>query len=431
MRSRPRTTATTKSKNNLYISTSTTTSTKASSSTVSSPSPSTISSLPSPMPEVKINADCLKKITFVNELYETLRLQQSPKTRRYGTSIPPLLLDFYNTTSQPQSIWTCFSLCLHRFCDSHSHFMRDVPEDESNELVKETFRVFVTHNLLYGAFIDTELLLFVLDSVSMFSYMQQTSSSPTATQTTDDLMTSMTTKDETAPSSSLPYYSIVIYCILAITFQSAYQSLPNMSETFTNSLYIYSHIFYREAHKRFLSICFPTIPAHPVTSTITTTTITKGKDDVDDVEKRRNIIMLVQASVLLTHFQCTAISEEQAYMTIKIGLNLVQQHSLTTLYDTNEEDDDKESLIVLLKSLDAWYVWLAFYLQKPYSTLELDISTTLEEEFLKKNKDQKWAIHVTDTFTLFLKNILKNKQIDEPMSIYTVKVKVIFFLLHC
>lgn len=381
---------------------------------------------PPPVQQQKLTIPCLNKITFVNELYETLRLQQSPKTQKYGTSTSPLLLDFFNTTSQPQTIWTYFIVCLNKFCDSQpisnaSYFMRDAPEHESNELIKETFRVFIAHNLLYGSFINTQSLVYALSSVSMFSFMQQSSSA-------------QTTKDLTFDESSLPFHTIIIYCILAITFQSAHQSLPNMNENFTNNLYMYSHAFYRAAHKRFIATCFPSIPADP-----------SIKQEESKKQKKRHATILVQASILLAHFQCTAISEEQAFMTIKIGLDLSQQSSLTIIDDDDDDGDDvdgeKESLFALLKSLDAWYVWLAFYLQKPYSIHELDMtqitSDTMNElqddndnMFIKKSREQKWALYITDAYTFFLKGILKKKKENQSIPIDTIKVCLYFNCIY-
>lgn len=286
--------------------------------------------------------------------------------------------------------------------------MRDAPEHESTELVKETFRVFIFHNLLYGSFIDSQLLNNALSSVSILSFMQKCPSA----QPTQDLLF-----DE----SSLSLYSIIIYCILAITFHSAHQSLPNMNENFTNSLYRYSHAFYREAHKRFIATCFPAVPADP-----------SIKQEISKRQKKKHDIILAQASVLLAHFQCTAICEEQAFMTIKIGLDLVQQSSLTVM-DDDDDDGEKESLLALLKSLDAWYVWLAFYLQKPYSVHELDMShietesmTELHDDnqtmFIQKNEGQKWALYITDAYTFFLKSILKMKKDNQCIPTDTIKV---------
>jgi hypothetical protein len=338
-------------------------------------------------------------------------------------------MDFFNTTSQPQTIWTYFIVCFNRFCDSqpipdNAYFMRDAPELESNELVKETCRVFVTHNLLYGSFIDTNLLLFVLESVSMFSYMQTTSTPTSATFASAPYAT------KTVDESSLPCYSILTYSILAITFQSAYQSLPNMNEKFTNSLYIYSHVFYREAHKRFLAICFPTIPAADPPPVAGASSKKKKKD------QQQRILLLVQASILLTHFQCTAINEEQAFMTIKIGLSLAQQLNVSLSIDP------------LLKSLDAWYVWLAFYMKKPYSIDELDymlnFPNTLEElvsdqqqqeEYAlnradnTSSREQRWALHVTEAHTCFLKSLLLFKKTkSQSISMNSIKVVFFFFL---
>lgn len=115
-----------------------------------------------------------------------------------------------------------------------------------------------------------------------------------------------------------------------------------------------------------------------------------------------------------------------------MGIHLVQQGALTVIDD---DDDEKESLFALLKSLDGWYVWLAFYLQKPYSALEFDIAPVATARydvmFGRKSKEQRWAICVLDAYTFFLKNLLKKKKSTLPLNINTIKVCVCVLFIIC
>ncbi|GAN06052.1 hypothetical protein MAM1_0110c05529 [Mucor ambiguus] len=342
----------------------------------------------------------LHKIAFKNQLYETLKFK-SLKTRRYGLSLPPLLVGFFDITSQSTQIWTRLIELLNQM---DTAYMEDLQPIKSN-IVEEAFRLFVTHNLVYGAFIHAQLLSFVLDSNAMlYHYMRPTDSQQQHQNSSQQ--SSFSPRPSSASASALnhrylPYFSIIIYSILAITFLSAYLVLPNTNCSIpSENLYLYSHIFYREAHKQFLETCFPT-----ATST-----------SISDTEPME-MMFLVQASILLAHFQCQAISEEQAYMTIRIGLDFAQRCSLTK--DLVLQDNEDQGLVnALLIALDSWYAWLSFYLGKPYSEREsigradteskgVCYSTAADgSSFFKKSKEHQWALHVTDVYTLFLKDIL-------------------------
>jgi hypothetical protein len=353
----------------------------------------------------------LHKITFKNQLYETLKFK-SLKTRRYGLSLPPLLVGFFDSTSKSTSIWSQL-INLLNYIDNNENTKQSEPI--KSNLVKETFKIFVTHNLVYGAFIHTQLSSFVLDSDAMFLYMRPTESNQ---QQQQQQQQSYSPRPSSSSASILdhrylPYFSIIIYSILAITFLSAYLVLPNNNSSIpSENLYLYSHVFYREAHKQFLETCFPT-----------TTKSTTTSSETEPME----MMFLVQASILLAHFQCQAISEEQAYMTIRIGLDFAQRCSLTTDLVFEDEDDD-HVISALLTSLDSWYAWLSFYLGKPYSEREsssiantdsnsASVTTTTTE----KINEQNWAMHVTDVYTLFLKSILlKNKH--QKTSVLSIKV---------
>lgn len=353
----------------------------------------------------------LHKIAFKNQLYETLKFK-SLKTRRYGLSLPPLLVGFFDSTSQSTRIWTRLIDLLNQI---ETAYIEELELIKGN-IVKEAFRLFVTHNLVYGAFIHTQLLSFVLDSNAMLHcYMR-----PTESQQQQQQHSPQQSPFSPRPSSAsalnhryLPYFSIIIYSILAITFLSAYLVLPNNDCSIpSENLYLYSHIFYREAHKQFLETCFPTA---------TTASIS----DTEPME----MMFLVQASILLAHFQCQAISEEQAYMTIRIGLDFAQRCSLAKDL-VLEDNEDQDMLDALLISLDSWYAWLSFYLGKPYSERESIGKTEPESKelcpsnkaaFSKKSKEQKWALHVADVYTLFLKDILLKSK-NQNTSFSAIKV---------
>ncbi|KAI9478508.1 MAG: hypothetical protein EXX96DRAFT_650816 [Benjaminiella poitrasii] len=246
-------------------------------------------------------------------------------------SLPPLLLDFFNLTAQPRVVW--------------SHFL-DIFDKRTGILdpllVKESFRLFVTHNLFYGPFIHTQLPL-------------------------------NTTEVETM---------MMTYCILALTFYAAAIHQAPSREL----LYAYAIQSYKEAQKLFFETCFPAIP--------TSTT-------------PNNKTQLIQASILLAHFQCQVFDKEQAYMTIRLGLDLAYHRE-----DDNDDDND-DRLSMTLKVLEAWYCWLLFYLDKPLSMLDI-----LQDDI--KIKSPSWALDIMDGYTLFLKSILI-KESHESLNTQSIK----------
>ncbi|KAI7903015.1 uncharacterized protein BX663DRAFT_57962 [Cokeromyces recurvatus] len=255
----------------------------------------------------------------------------------YCNSLPPLLLDFFNNLQQQKSsVWTQFFKLYNQ-----EEEREDRIEDINSVLLKEAFRLFVTHNLLYGAF---------------FIQNRQY-------ETTNRM---------------------IIYCILALTFYSAYQiSLSDQKQ----DLYLYSIQFYKKAHKLFFEACFPTAVNHA---------------------KQIDKIQLIQASILLAHFQCQVFDKEQSFMMIRIGLDLVDY--------IVEEDKDQ----CTIKVLDAWYYWLLFYLEKRKTVTIEDEQPMISLPTTLKNPSHIWAFNVIDAYTFFLKSILiKNKH--ESMNIKSIK----------
>lgn len=125
---------------------------------------------------------------------------------------------------------------------------------------------------------------------------------------------------------------------------------------------------YQKAHADFIKGCFPRESATPEHH-------------------------LVELAVLMIHYQCMAKGEQQAYMTMRMALDLTQTRDLND---------------ALLKTLEAWYVWLTFYLGKPYlAELDLGPCKTLFGEI------QKWAFDVTETYIDFLKHVVSEKKLVE------------------
>lgn len=273
--------------------------------------------------------------TFKNELYQL--------SNESGPTVLPLLFDFFNLTSQPMHIWNSLD-----------------QQKTDSVLFKEAFHLFMSHNSLYGAFmIHSQLKL----------------ANITTTKTT----------------TTITPATILVYCILSITFYSAHQSLPDNNNS---SFYTFAHLFYKKAHKAFIESCFPTQPP-----------------PVDTKEEEYNHIYLVQASVLLAHFQCQAIDENQAYMTTRIGLDLTQRYAIIDLVPKYKK------LVVFLKVLKAWHVWLSLYLNKPYHKQELDLSLLTTTTQL--TTEQFWAVKVTEIYTILLERVL----LKELTTIDTIKVK--------
>ncbi|KAI8879302.1 hypothetical protein K501DRAFT_276705, partial [Backusella circina FSU 941] len=310
-----------------------------------------------------------RKWIFGNDVYETLKTHQSPKTRRYGSL--PLLCDFFNTSTQPQSIWQEFISMFQHCCtfqpsqNSNDYFMRDIPEGDQSQLAKSAIQLFSNHNILYNQFIDIPQILSILDTISIFSHMQSSR------------------QHQKNGSDSLHYILTVVYGIFALVFQSAYQAFPLLGENIQRELYVYSYQFYNEARKRFLETCFPSTP--------------------QSCPKREYGSLLLQASVLLAHFQCIAIGKDQAWMTIRIGLDVAQRKGCLLWSPDDDTLQERERCITLMKTIDAWHVWLAFSLQRPYFA---------EWEIPSSSGKQTWALHVTDAHTLFLKSVLKKKSTD-------------------
>ncbi|KAI8327088.1 hypothetical protein BD560DRAFT_418746 [Blakeslea trispora] len=193
------------------------------------------------------------KFTFANQTYETFRLQHSPP--QCGTSLLPLLFDFFHLTSQPS---------------------RD-------RLLREAIRLFVTHNFFTS---------------SLFPSRHPTLNRPRTLRQENELIND--------------YDLLIMLSILSLTFSSLNEH--EKSDSFME----HAMAFYQKAHQLFFQLIFPIVPSDP----------TYPAPD------QKDLLFSIKATILLAHFQCSIIT------------------SLTL---------NEESLIVL-KTIDAWHIWLAFIL---------------------------------------------------------------------
>ncbi|OBZ84938.1 hypothetical protein A0J61_07016 [Choanephora cucurbitarum] len=335
-----------------------------------------------------------KKITFTNQTYETFRLQHSPP--QCGTSVLPLLFDFFHLTSQPAYIWDSFNhYYKQRFCASPSE---TASMESSNHLLKEAIRLFVTHNLLYSMFIDSQTLIVLqsdpllfascLQSVHVNEY-KSSSRHPVANR-----------------SQESNYDLLLVFGILSLTFSSLHEHEKN------DDLIEHAMAFYQKAHTLFFQLSFPVAPSDPASPAL----------------EQKDLFSLLKATILLAHFQCSVISPEQAFTTIRIGLDILHR----TPFELDEEG------LVILKTLDAWHIWLAFYLCMPYTHIvlaKLQREPTLSDS--KFTKEQQWAFDIVDSYSQLMRITMKRQKSthsqqtkESLLSSFSLPTKPLFDFVH-
>ncbi|KAI8370214.1 hypothetical protein BD560DRAFT_396732 [Blakeslea trispora] len=324
------------------------------------------------------------KFTFANQTYETFRLQHSPP--QCGTSLLPLLFDFFHLTSQPVCIWDSFDH-YHKQCISPSSSETTLSESR-DRLLREAIRLFVTHNLLYSMFIDSQALplitlqsdplLFTACSQSTYPNEYKSSLFPSRHPT---LNRPRTLRQENELIND--YDLLIMLSILSLTFSSLNEH--EKSDSFME----HAMAFYQKAHQLFFQLIFPIVPSDP----------TYPAPD------QKDLLSLLKATILLAHFQCSIISPEQAYRTIRIGIDILQQASLTL---------NEESLIVL-KTIDAWHIWLAFYLGMPYTNVaSANVQKELKLSDSQFTQEQQWAFQIVDNCSQFMRATLKRHKSAHP-----------------
>ncbi|KAI8099439.1 uncharacterized protein BX664DRAFT_321252 [Halteromyces radiatus] len=390
----------------------------------------------------------LDKLAFHQDLYIALNLS-SPisRTNSKKDRLPALLFEFYHLTSHPITIWTRFYTLFQKWYRlQKSSSLKDarVPAD----IAKEALRLFLRYNSLYTLFIDATDLLLVLDQHSFF---------PTTGSSTPLNNTSTYSIDVTL---------LLLDTILALTFLAAGQTLGS------DLLLDIAHSFYDTVHKRWLTMTFLSTPstrshsyhtssssslstpisASPLSTSLTSVLIPTTSADLPtsssespstsaiatlspiptptptptadslQLHDSRPLDVLAQASILLIHFQCTAICEQQAYMTSRIAQGYVER--LISQTENKDGISESENHITLQYTLHAWQVWFAVYLYghqslispmvassssfpmpPPFPTLVPSLSQ--EEQQIQQ---QVWTWSVLTQYIPFLESLLKSNR---------------------
>lgn len=304
----------------------------------------------------------LNKLSFHHDLYTAINF--SPPTRI--AKLPPLLFDFYHLTAQPITIWTRLHLLFLKWARLQklsSSSLKSIPYD----LAKEAVHLFFEHNTLYSLFIDPSDITDVLNSESFY---------PTSLSSTSTV--AATTR------------SLLLDTILGLTFLAAGQTLGS------DLLLEVARFFYHTVHQRWLAMTFPAA--------------TPGSNDAQDLQR------LIQTAILLIHFQCTDICEEQAYMTTRIA-----QGCLERLLST----DPSLPSTALQLTLHAWQIWFALYLYGGQSLVSsvasLATITPTQSASSSHQAQQLWTWSVLTRYALFMESLLKPNQ-DPTMTIQDMMV---------
>lgn len=305
----------------------------------------------------------LKRISFVNNLYESMRRQQisNKNTRKsylFATQLPPLMFDFFNLTSQPYSIWF-------RFTSLFQNFTRDITAKRSSsssialELAQESLSLFAKYNLLYSAILDSSQLLHYLSSAFVPIDIPDIPNAPATIECT------------------------FIYAILALVFHAASQSLTTTHQELAIKLEQYAAGYYRETIRRFWEMVFP---AQKDTS----------------LDRSTATLNLIRCAVLLTHYQCAAICEEQAYITLKMGVSIGQRYDFHSSSSSSSAENQ-----VLFLVLHAWRSWFAFYLHR-----EKELDEHYYPRAPSSISHQRWAVCALDAYTRFMNRLLTSNNIS-------------------
>lgn len=334
-----------------------------------SPIPSTSPISKTPHMDEQYIRKHLKRISFTNAMYESMR--QHPRTNAitrsylFATSLPPLMLDFFNLTSQPFQIWTSFT----------RHFREWVrlnTIETSDAVTHEALALFAKHNLLYGSLFDFGELNHSL--------------------TSGFLMQVQAIQDEDSPNT------MILCAILSLVFYAAFQSLATSYQDIAQRLEDCANLCFQEAQRRFLRDTFMSTSR-----------------ELD----RQWLLQLTRVSVLLTHYACTAIDEETAYMTLRLGIGYAARCSLISashdmMHDAELDVDECKRGKRLLSVLDAWQTWLSFYLHRDDWIIESLSGMGSSDSSIEEDKaagddyspgNESWAIHATQAYMGFLKRV--------------------------
>ena len=321
----------------------------------------------------------LKRISFTNAMYEPMRQRRrtNATTRSYffATSLPPLMLDFFNLTSQPFHIWTLF---IQHFRE----WMRLNTFETSDAVTHEALELFSKHNLLYGSLFDIDALNHSL--------------------TSGFLMQVQAIQDDDTPNT------MILCAILGLVFYAAFQSLATSYQDIAQRFEDCANLCFQESQRRFLRATFMS-PSREL--------------------DQEWLLQLTRVSVLLTHYACTAIDEETAYMTLRLGIGYAARCSLISSNNTSMENGaeldvgEYRRAKRLLSVLNAWQAWLSFYLHRDDWVIEsitgMENSNTPDEDKADCSPgSQSWAIHAAQAYTAFLKQVSSTNMTLQDIKVY-------------
>ncbi|OAD68671.1 Zn(2)-C6 fungal-specific transcription factor [Phycomyces blakesleeanus NRRL 1555(-)] len=318
----------------------------------------------------------LKNITFSNHYYTHLSAKTTNRPFLYITRLPPLLFGFFDMSSQPHTVWA-------GFLDLFTQYLQASPTQPgfsrlAKDLSLEILSLFSNYNLLYSPCIEISLINTVINSI-------QNPLDPSV-----------------APTKGVEI--VLTFSVFALVFQAANQALCSRYQKLSLEIERLAHIFYSEAHRRLLSAAFPFQPL--------------GTD-------RDSLIVLIQSAILLTHYQCTTVCEEQAFITLQIGATFAQRCSFQDLIRQQKTDlIEKEKITLLFKLLHSWDVWFSVYMRRNCWTSRVQNPEELAEpKTIAANKFtndqegyQQWAVSVLDQYTEFLSQLTTkqdNSRVDE------------------
>ncbi|KAH8548607.1 hypothetical protein BGW37DRAFT_169482 [Umbelopsis sp. PMI_123] len=352
-------------------------------------------------------------ISFANDLYAYIRSHppsvRANQARAYisDTRLPPLMFDFYNLSSQPHTIWMAFVAFMRQW--SQKQQQHHGPNNNKNEHISkipmpdnlgcEMLKLHTCHNYLYSAFIDTSN---AANKQAASNWKSKLSEKPFL---------------KTQSAASGCDETMLVYAIFANVFLSASQSLSISAPDIAELSRQYSEVYYHQAHRIFTTNVFPAShPAHPAEPIM------------------EQLAILAKTSVLLTHYQCATISEEQAFLTFKIGLTFGERLGLHKLFTSitgqnhfteqyNAEVDDArrlwittdkvnteecERLCNLWKVIRGWDVWFAVYLDRPPMVDDTvkDMPNVLPPA--KRIEPRDWAMQVVDVYIDSMKTTFRS-----------------------
>ena len=291
----------------------------------------------------------LDRISFSDTLYNSMSIQYNNDSIIHRSQLfnnnkclPPLMYDFFHFTSQPHSIWSTFIRRFkfyHRiaFAQSSSSETRQETTTAIRDLLNEALTIFERHHLLYNSLFDFENLR---NNTLCPQFLSHMSNLPD-------------TKDATT-----------LFAILALVFRAAFQSLAIiLPKDMATTLEHCATAFANEAQHRFLRITF----FETVTSKDTET-----------------LFGLVAVAILLTHYLCTALCQENAYMILHLGIGYALRCSLgatVKAFDNNgHKNKRRNSTKGMIQDrwrkmyivLNAWQIWMSFYLHRDMSVTDSD-----------------------------------------------------------